>query len=229
VYGAQGDGGWGNRSGEAGFTYLGVLALVAILGVNLAVAGVVWHVHQQREKESQLLFVGNQFRAAIGRYYLNQLGPQKEYPKRLEDLLRDPRHPGTVRYLRKLYADPMTALPEWGLIKTPDGSIIGVRSLSEKPPIKVALFPASNRHLEQKSRYSEWTFVYLPGQTLGTSAPSTSPIVATTDLTPSRLPADGPTTLSPAADQHAPPDLSSPQSDSVPEPPSSNGGEPGAG
>ncbi len=160
------------RSDEEGFTYLGVLIALAMLGTNLALAGVIWHFAQQRVKEGELLFIGNQFRTAIGRYYLNQLGPQKEYPKKLEDLLRDPRHPGTVHYLRKLYTDPMTGSKDWGLLKTPDGSILGVYSKSDRAPIKQANFGPSGRNLEHKSKYSEWKFVYLPGQPLGNSASS---------------------------------------------------------
>lgn len=162
------------RPDEEGFTYLGVLIALALLGTNLALAGVIWHVAQQRVKESDLLFIGNQFRTAIGRYYLNQHGPQKEYPKKLEDLLRDPRHPGTVHYLRKLYTDPMTGSKDWGLLKTPDGSILGVYSKSDRASIKLANFGPSGRHLENKSKYSEWKFVYLPGQPLGNTAASQS-------------------------------------------------------
>ena len=155
---------------EAGLTYLGVLILTAMLTISIAAAGILWHFAQQRQRESDLLFIGNQFRTAIGRYYLNHLGPQKEYPKRLEDLLRDPRHPGTVRYLRKLYVDPMTGSTDWGLLKTPDGSILGVYSKSNRKPIKSATFRPIDRHLERKAKYSEWKFAYLPGQSLGVSA-----------------------------------------------------------
>lgn len=155
---------------EAGLTYLGVLILTAMLTISIAAAGILWHFAQQRQRESDLLFIGNQFRTAIGRYYLNQLGLQKQYPKRLEDLLRDPRHPGTVRYLRKLYADPMTGSTDWGLLKIPDGSILGVYSKSNRTPIKSAMFRPIDHHLERKAKYSEWKFVYLPGQSIGGSA-----------------------------------------------------------
>lgn len=158
--------------GDTGLTYLGVLILTAMLTISIAAAGIVWHFAQQQQREKDLLFIGNQFRLAIGRYYLNQAGPQKEYPKRLDDLLRDPRHPGSVRYLRKLYVDPMTGTTDWGLLKTPDGSILGVYSKSNRKPIKNAMFRPVDRHLERKAKYSEWKFVYLPGQPLGGSAPS---------------------------------------------------------
>jgi len=154
-------------SPQAGLTYLAVIMVAALLSTTLAAGGIVWHFAEQRAREDELLYVGRQFRMAIGRYYLNQPGPQKEYPKRLDDLLRDPRHPGTVRYLRKLYADPMTGSTDWGLLKTPDGSILGVYSKSERAPVKIGHFRPNDRHLARKSKYSEWKFVYLPGQLLG--------------------------------------------------------------
>lgn len=157
---------------ESGLTYLGVLIVSAMLTISLAAAGIVWYLAQQREREQELLFVGNQFRVAIGRYYLNQVGPHKEYPKRLEDLLRDPRHPGSVRYLRKLFLDPMTGSTDWGLLKTPDGSILGIYSKSPRKPLKVGHFSPVNQHFERKAKYSEWKFAYLPGQTLGKSGAS---------------------------------------------------------
>ena len=120
---------------QEGFTYIGILLAVALVGTQLAVAGLVWSFAQDRQKERELLFVGDQFRTAIGRYYLNPQGPQKEFPRSLEDLVRDPRYPGAVRHLRKIYADPITGKVRWGLIKTPDGSIIGVYSPSEKAPL----------------------------------------------------------------------------------------------
>lgn len=52
-----------------GFTYLAVLAMIAIIGIALAVTGEVWHIALKREKERELLFVGDQFRRAINSYY----------------------------------------------------------------------------------------------------------------------------------------------------------------
>jgi len=59
-----------NRS-CAGFTYIGLLIVVAIMGVTLAAIGTFWHIAQQRAKEQQLLFIGNQFSRAISFYYQN--------------------------------------------------------------------------------------------------------------------------------------------------------------
>jgi type II secretory pathway pseudopilin PulG len=161
---------------QEGFTYVGILLAVALVGTQLAVAGLVWSFAQDRQKERELLFVGDQFRTAIGRYYLNPQGPQKEFPRRLEDLVQDPRYPGVVRHLRKIYADPITGKVRWGLIKTPDGSIIGVYSPSEKAPVKIGNFSPAYNSFEKKRRYADWKFVYTVGLPFGlTPGPAGSP------------------------------------------------------
>jgi type II secretory pathway pseudopilin PulG len=144
---------------ERGFTYLTVLFLVALMGLGLSLAGEVWHSALMREREVQLLYAGNQYRRAIERYYVS--GPN-QFPRSLEDLLKDPRKPGTERYLRKLYADPLTGKSEWSLVKGPDGGIMGVFSPSEDKPIKTAGFPFVNRDFEGAGKYSDWKFVYSP-------------------------------------------------------------------
>jgi type II secretory pathway pseudopilin PulG len=151
---------------QHGFTYIGLLLAVALLGATLSAAGSVWHTTQQRERERQLLFAGDQIRQAIGRYYRARAGSQsRQYPLRLEDLLRDPRLPGTAHYLRKLYYDPITGKQDWGLIKTVNDRIAGVFSRSEQRPIKQANFSVADRTFEGKETYSQWTFVYQPGGT----------------------------------------------------------------
>ena len=141
---------------QAGFTYLAALFAVAILGGGLALAGEVWETSAKREKEAELLFAGNQYRKAIERYFLSG---QQQYPRALEDLLKDPRRPGTVRYLRKLYPDPLTG-KEWGLVKAPDGGILGVHSLSQERPLKAAGFRLRDAAFEGAQKYSDWKFVH---------------------------------------------------------------------
>lgn len=148
---------------QRGFTYLGLLIAVAIIGATLAEAGTVWHTAQQRERERELLFAGDQIRLAIGRYYNDTGGgTAKQFPQSLDDLLRDPRQPSVVRHLRKRYYDPVTGTADWGLVKDSSDRIMGVFSLSEERPIKQADFGALDREFEGKEKYSEWTFVYRP-------------------------------------------------------------------
>ena len=144
---------------QTGFTYLTVLFVVAFMGLGLALAGEVWQTTLARDREIELLYAGNQYRRAIERYYVS--GP-RQFPGTLEDLLKDPRKPGTERYLRKLYFDPMTGKSEWGLVKSPQGGIMGVYSLSEDPPKKVAGFAFANREFEGATKYSDWKFAYNP-------------------------------------------------------------------
>lgn len=143
---------------EKGFTYLVVLLAIAIMGAGLALTGSVWHTTIQREKETELLYVGNEFRRALRQYY--QAGGQ--YPENLEDLLKDPRKPATVRYLRKIYPDPITGKKDWGLVRGPNNGIIAVSSLSEEMPLKTAGFALADKDFEGKTKYSEWQFAALP-------------------------------------------------------------------
>ncbi|MGH8701066.1 MAG: type II secretion system protein [Burkholderiales bacterium] len=161
--------------GAAGFTYLTVLFVVAIMGVGLALTGEVWHTAAVREKEAELLFIGNQYRKAIERYYLS--GPRL-YPRELSHLLKDPRKPATERYLRRLYADPLTGKEEWGIVKAPDGGVMGVHSLSENKPLKSANFHPRDRALAGAAKYSDWKFVYTPAAQPGAAKPAPKPPTA---------------------------------------------------
>ena len=142
---------------QKGFTYLTVLFVVAMMAGGLALAGEVWHTSAMREKEADLLHVGNEYRKAIERYYVS--GP-KQYPKSLADLVKDPRQPGTVRHLRRLYPDPITGKDEWGLVKSNDGGIAGVYSTSEAAPLKTGGFAVRDAKFEGKTKYADWQFVY---------------------------------------------------------------------
>jgi type II secretory pathway pseudopilin PulG len=166
---------------QHGFTYLGILIAVAIIGATLASAGVIWHTAKQRERERQLLFVGDQIRSAIGHYYSAGAGAARQYPARLEDLLRDPRQPGVVRYLRKLYIDPITGTTDWGLIRDPNSRVMGVFSVSEEKPIKQANFSVVDRQFEGMEKYSDWKFVYVPAPSRRgpTPKPATQPAPGT--------------------------------------------------
>jgi type II secretory pathway pseudopilin PulG len=148
------------RQDEQGFTYIGVLVLVALMGIALSAAGQMWHTLQQREKEQELLFIGHQFRFALDRYAKLTPGQAKRYPLALEDLLQDPRRTEIQRYLRKIYRDPMTGNAEWGLITGPDGEIYGVHSLSDGEPLKKSNFGLADRQFEGRMKYSDWVFMH---------------------------------------------------------------------
>lgn len=152
---------------ESGFTYFVLLAVVASMGFVLATAGEVWHTALKREKERELLFVGDQFRRAFNLYNLHTPGKARSYPLSLEELLKDPRYPGVQRYLRKIYADPMTGRTQWGLIKGPNGEVFGVHSLSEDEPLKKSGFSLADAKFKGRTKYSDWVFMYDQGQASG--------------------------------------------------------------
>jgi type II secretory pathway pseudopilin PulG len=149
---------------QGGFTFLWLLFLVAGLGVGMAATGTLWHTAAQREKEQQLLFVGNEYRRAIESFLKipPPPGQQARLPKSLDELLLDPRFQHTVRHLRRLYPDPITGNEDWGLLKDAQGGIGGVFSLSEAKPMKTAGFAAANTDFAGKDAYWQWRFV-LPG------------------------------------------------------------------
>jgi hypothetical protein len=136
------------------------MIFVALLGIGLAFVGQVWHTEARREKEKELLFVGDQFRAAIYAYYSNNTGAGDRYPKTFDEMLLDRHQPTVRRYLRRVYVDPLTGTAEWGLIKTAAGGIMGVYSLAPGQPLKQAGFTESNFGFSGASSYTGWQFIY---------------------------------------------------------------------
>lgn len=149
-------------AGTAGFTYIGLLLVVALIALAATATVQLGAIVQRRQAEEELLFVGLQFKAAIRAYFeATPVGMPSTAPRRLEDLLRDPRYPNVRRYLRKIYIDPMTGSTDWGLIHSADGQgILGVYSKSTESPIKIANFPDEVFYFEGKKHFSDWVFVY---------------------------------------------------------------------
>ena len=143
---------------QAGFTYIGLMFAIAVLGITLATVGVVWSTQIRRDKEVELLWIGDQYRTAIVRYRTN--GGQ--FPQELADLVEDKRFPVPRRYLRKLFPDPMTGAADWQLIEAPGGGIIGIASNSQGKPIKVAGFGQEDAAFTDSECYCNWKFVFAP-------------------------------------------------------------------
>ena len=154
-----------------GFTYLGVLFIVSLLAITAAAASVVWATAQQREREVELVFIGRQFTAAIERYRAQSVAPALDagasptvnpaalYPRRLDELLRDDRALTPQHHLRRLFVDPMTGQPQWGLIRLPDGGIVGVHSLSERKPYPRTIVLAGFSAPTAATSYRDWRFI----------------------------------------------------------------------
>ncbi|MBU1482174.1 MAG: type II secretion system protein [Gammaproteobacteria bacterium] len=149
-----------HKKRQSGFTYLTILFAVAVAGVVMANTGIDWSQAAQREKERELLFVGDQYRQAIALYYQRTPGAIKRYPAKLEDLLTDTRYNPPQHYLRKLYRDPMMNQKQWGIVTAPEGGIMGVHSLSDAATIKNTNFGYADMSFEGTSKYSDWQFIY---------------------------------------------------------------------
>lgn len=142
---------------QRGYTYLLLLFAVAALGLLTGLAAESWTTLAQREREAELLFVGNQYREALRRYEEALPAADLRAPARLEDLLRDPRFPDTRRYLRQLYADPVTGKFDWVLVREGE-RIVGVHSRSTQAPLKSDGFLARDAALRGAKTYAEWLF-----------------------------------------------------------------------
>ncbi len=146
-----------------GFALL--FALIALVLVSLAATVAVnnYRLEAQRERELDLLFVGEQIRAAIAHYNLARVtNPGGEYPKSLDDLLLDTRQIVTVRHLRRLYADPMTGQADWELEKI-GGRIVGVHSRAAGVPLIRAGFTEAQQGFGAARSYADWHFSLAAG------------------------------------------------------------------
>lgn len=149
---------------QQGFTYLGLLFAVVIMGLMLTVVARVWRTTVQREREAQLLWVGHAYRMAISSYFA--LGHR--YPATLQDLVTDERFPVPKHHLRRLYPDPLTGRADWTLVLTPTQSgIQGVASSSQEAPIKRDGFQLIDAAFKDSECYCLWKFVYVPNRWAG--------------------------------------------------------------
>jgi hypothetical protein len=90
---------------EKGYTLAGVLVLIGIMSVMMAMALPVWERIKQRENEEELIFRGKEYMEAIARYHTKF----HSFPPDMETLLK-------MKFIRKLYKDPMTESGEWKLL-----------------------------------------------------------------------------------------------------------------
>lgn len=142
---------------QSGITYLWLLLAIAFSGAVLASAATLWSQAQRRERETELLWVGEQYRRAI-EAYAQAGGAAGTYPRSLDELLSDPRSPVPRRFLRRLYRDPMTNSPEWGIVRNEQQGILGVYSQDARVPIKTGNFPAPYKGFDKAESYSDWKF-----------------------------------------------------------------------
>jgi type II secretory pathway pseudopilin PulG len=148
----------------------GILLLGLLIGLALGSIGLMalvdnWALERQRQREQDLLFAGDQIRLAIRAYYYGApAGQTRQLPLSLQALLEDARYPMPVRYLRRLYADPVTGSAEWGELRMGD-RLAGVYSKSQAQPIKQAGFAPAYTAFNGTQSYQDWAFVFVvPGR-----------------------------------------------------------------
>nr|WP_180206145.1 type II secretion system protein [Pseudomonas sp. SbOxS1]NYU06361.1 type II secretion system protein [Pseudomonas sp. SbOxS1] len=172
----------GKPGAQDGFTYLGVLFLIMVMGMGLASAGELWSTASRRDRERQLLWVGTQYAQALRSYYRSSPG-LAQYPKELADLLQDERFPNAKHHIRQLYPDPIGG-GEWFLMRGFDGRITGISSPSTELPLKQADFPSQWSDFNGMASYKDWQFVAEKAFLDGTSGPAKGQSTAPEALQP---------------------------------------------
>ena len=166
---------------EAGFVMSALLVSIFIMSLLLAMALPVWHHAVRRERESELIFRGEQYVRAIALWQRQRPGST---PQDIDTLIEE-------RFLRKRYRDPMTKDGEFQILLQSDlatissgqmadrengnerfseqttqiprnaadhpggvaGGIVGVVSTSDE--VSIASYNGRNR-------YNEWVFIHTP-------------------------------------------------------------------
>lgn len=145
---------------------------VAMLGLVGAATLKVDTLLRRAAAEQDLLEIGAEFSEALRSYAAATPRGYPTAPPTLQDLLKDPRFPGTRRHLRKIFVDPVTGKDEWGIVYQGDKvGVLAVYSLSQAQPLKLANFDARFLNFENKEHLSEWKFT-ATGQGVSVTAPN---------------------------------------------------------
>ena len=171
------------RRAAHGIVLLALLLVLALMGIALMAAVDVWSVTRQREREEELMFVGDQYRQAIQRYYYAAPGGARVLPASLQALLDDDRYPVPIHHLRRLYPDPITGTTDWGLLQVGD-RIMGVYSNSEAVPLKQAGFALMYQHFAEQGSYRAWVFAFVAARRGAAAAAPPASAAAVPDFNP---------------------------------------------
>ena len=152
----------GTGKPQRGFAYVLLLVVIAVLAVLASSSLSLGAAMARRDAERQLLAIGLEFQQALRSYA--GVAPAAASPaagrgpRTLEDLLKDPRVPGTRRHLRQIYADPLTGRADWGLVRDAQGHILGIHSMAQGRPIKRTAFEPALASFEEAESYRQWVF-----------------------------------------------------------------------
>ncbi len=169
------------KSNEAGFSYLLLLFVIALLGISLTRVSADWTLDTQREKEADLLFAGRQARTALRSYVAATPEGKPRLPRSIDDLLEDHRIDPPRRHLRRRYIDPFTGKPDWLPIQHGEW-LIGISSQSNQIPITKTGFEPEEDTFPQAKRYRDWHFkIEVPTELL---KPETGSSLASPNIAP---------------------------------------------
>jgi len=129
---------------QNGVTYLFVMMLVVVMAISTMGVTQQWSVIMQRDREAELQFRGTSIAKAIERFVadweIQKATRPNQWPRTLEELTKK----SPKRYLRMVYADPMTG-NKFALIKIGQ-EIHGVRSTSTETPYNQDVFKGAKTY-----------------------------------------------------------------------------------
>jgi len=99
------------RNDENGALLLILMVGVAVMSIGVGVAAQSWSSTWRRENEEELMFRGGQYVDALLAYRKEHGG---QFPTDLTELMK--LGPRQLRYIRKLYRDPVNPTGQWGLL-----------------------------------------------------------------------------------------------------------------
>jgi general secretion pathway protein G len=106
------------RKGDRGFTFLGVMVVVAVMLVSMTVAVPAWDYVIRNDREQELIFRAREIARAINGFQAQR----HTLPTSLDELVRG-------KFLRKAYTNPMARDGKWRLLHPGDlppmGSLAG--------------------------------------------------------------------------------------------------------
>jgi type II secretory pathway pseudopilin PulG len=99
------------RNGQEGTLLIILMIGLAVASIALTAGTQAWSTTWRRDNEEELIFRGNQYVDAIIAYRKEHGG---QFPLNLEDLYKP--GPRRLRYIRKLYKEPIGKDGKWGLL-----------------------------------------------------------------------------------------------------------------
>lgn len=215
----------GAQSRQQGFTYLGLIVFLFIVGLVGAATLKVDALLRRAQLERELLETGAQFSAALTSYARATPRGQPPQPRTLDELLRDQRFPNPRRHLRKVFIDPVTGTAEWGLVTAGEGGrILGVHSLSQATPLKQANFDPRFSGFEHREHLSEWRFMAEEGSAPAPLQPPPRPAVPPSPPPATPEPDPGPPQEEPPTEEPPAPGEPAPEPAQPQEPPGQSQG-----